>query len=94
MKKEKLEEVYSNNINFNKKIKLISIIHIKIKVKKYFRYQKNFLIRNFDEKKLLKNLKHILMMIIFMIKIKGQKRTEIKNEWKIWKKKKRTDDIG
>ena len=73
MKKEKLEEVYSNNINFNKIIKTNINNSYKNKSKKIFSISKK-IIRNFHEKKLLKNLKHILLMIIFMIKIKGQKK--------------------
>ena len=59
MKKEKLEEVYSNNINFNKIIKTNINNSYKNKSKKIFSISKK-IIRNFHEKKLLKNLKHIL----------------------------------
>ena len=40
------------------------------------------------KKKLLKNLKHILMMIIFMIKIKGQKKNWNQKWMKNMKKRK------
>ena len=41
------------------------------------------------KKKLLKNLKHILMMIIFMIKIKGQKKNWNQKWMKNMKKKRK-----
>ncbi len=58
MKKEKLEEVYSNNINFNKIIKTNINNSYKNKSKKnIFDIKKKFLSRNFDDKKIIKEFK-------------------------------------